>query len=368
CRVYKVVERRGLEKYILSKDSVSAVIGVILMVAVTVAVVGVLYSYISVFQPTSAKPVSAFLEIDYKNGKLTIQHLGGDKIYNAIYAPVAYGLILHLDASNPNSYPGTGSYWYSLVGSTVLTNTGLSYTSVDGVKCFDFDGSHYFHGPGTGVPMDDAFTLELWYYHEGLSERDTIFEKQGTTYPSYKHEIACTLETSNRMSYYWGHSPNYDYGGTPSMSTGSWHQIIVTREHGGSGNKKGHAYIDTSDSGYYYVSRATEPIVPTTGEIRIGYGYAGPVESGYISIVRVYNRVLTLEEIKTNYDSFYNSGWRNLEVRVNGELVDVKNVTYASPDFGAGDSIIIYQNLKKDDVVTVIYKPAGQLLKSYIVP
>jgi hypothetical protein len=185
------------------------------MVAITVAIVGVLYSYVSVFQPDSAKPISAFLEIDYENGKLTIQHLGGDQIYNAIYAPVANGLILHLDASNPNSYPGTGNYWYSLVGSTVLTNTGLSYTSVEGISCFDFDASHYFHGPGTNVPMDDAFTLELWYYHEGLSERDTIFEKQGVVYPSYKHEIACTLETSNRMSYYWGHSPNYDYGGTP---------------------------------------------------------------------------------------------------------------------------------------------------------
>ena len=57
----------------------------------------------------------------------------------------------------------------------------------------------------------------------------------------------------------------------------------------------------------------------------------------------------------------------NLEVRVNGELVDVKNVTYASPDFGAGDSIIIHQNLKKDDRMTVIYKPAGQLLKSYTI-
>jgi hypothetical protein len=152
------------------------------------------------------------------------------------------------------------------------------------------------------------------------------------------------------------------------MSINSWHQIVVTREHGGSGNKNGHAYIDTSDSGYYYKSRATEPIVPTTGEIRIGYGYAGPVESGYISVVRVYNRVLTTKEIEINYEAFYNSGWRNLEVRLNGEPIDVKNVTYASPDFGVGDFIIINQNLNEGDIISVVYKPANQLLKSYIVP
>jgi len=335
------------------------------MVAITVTLGSTVYVYVSGSLPEPQEKIVTFFDVKYRSGELTITSLSGDVIEDALSTYPSNGLLLHLDASNSNSYPGTGNYWYDLLGKTTLTNTGLSFTTKDGEKCFHFDGSHYFHGPGTNVPMNGAFTLEMWYYHNGISERDTIFEKAGSTYSSYRHEIACTLETSRRMSYYWGHSPTYDYGGTPTMSTGNWHQIVVTREHGGPGCKNGSAYIDASDSGCYYGCRATASIVPTSGDIRIGTGYAGPVEDGYIKIVRVYNRVLTAEEIKASY----NSGWGNLEVKLNGQLIDISTVSCSTgSSIEAGSTITITQSLNSGDEISIVYKPANQLLKQYTIP
>lgn len=353
-------------KFIKKSKAISPVIAIILMVAITVAVAAPIYLYVS-NMPKPPPSLTVILNLKYNEatGELTIMHLSGHIIEDVLSTYSSNGLLLHLDASNPNSYPGTGNYWYDLLGKTTLSNTGLSFTTKDGEKCFHFDGSHYFHGSGTNVPMDGAFTLEMWYYHDGISERDTIFEKAGDTYSSYRQEIACTLETSRIMSYYWGHSPTYDYGGTPAMSIGSWHQIVVTREHGDSGCKSGSGYIDASDSGSYYGCRATASIVPTSGDIRIGTGYAGPVEDGYIKIVRVYNRVLTVEEIRASY----NPGWKNLEVKFNGQLFDINSVSCSSgSDFRAGSTLTITQSLNSGDKISIVYKPANQLLRQYTIP
>lgn len=101
------------------------------------------------------------------------------------------------------------------------------------------------------------------------------------------------------------------------------------------------------------------------GTLESGLGYAGPVEDGYIKIVRVYNRVLTVEEIKASY----NPGWKNLEVKFNGQLFDINSVSCSSgSDFRAGSTLTITQSLNSGDKISIVYKPANQLLRQYTIP
>ncbi|HDM67340.1 MAG TPA: type IV pilin [Thermoplasmatales archaeon] len=65
-------------------------------------------------------------------------------------------------------------------------------------------------------------------------------------------------------------------------------------------------------------------------------------------------------------EAFKNGSWYNLEVKINGALVDTSNVTCSTgDDFYAGSEITINQLLQPGDTVTVIYTPANQLLRTY---
>ncbi|EMR74330.1 Concanavalin A-like lectin/glucanases superfamily, partial [Thermoplasmatales archaeon SCGC AB-539-N05] len=199
----------------------------------------------------------------------------------------------------------TGNSWTDLSGyGTVATRTGgLPFTTVNNVGCFDFDGSNYFHAPETNVPMEDAFTLSMWYYHEGIGERDTVFEKDGDTYNSYEQELACTLETNDEMSYFWGRT-TYDYHRIGSLTQDSWQQIFITRAHGDAGQKTTTGFINNEAASFSQnLYRSTDAITPTTGNVAIGSGYAGAVESGYLSAVKVYDKVLSESERDQNYNA-----------------------------------------------------------------
>ena len=65
-------------------------------------------------------------------------------------------------------------------------------------------------------------------------------------------------------------------------------------------------------------------------------------------------------------NAFKNNSWCNLEVKINGILVDTSNVTCSTADdFFAGSKITINKSLNIGDTVSVIYKPANQLLREY---
>ncbi len=65
-------------------------------------------------------------------------------------------------------------------------------------------------------------------------------------------------------------------------------------------------------------------------------------------------------------NAFKNGSWYNLEVKINGVTVDTSNVTCSTgDDFIAGSKITITETLHSGDTVSVIYKPANQLLREY---
>ena len=57
---------------------------------------------------------------------------------------VTSGLVLNLDAADPNSYSGTGTTWYDLSGNNYhfTLNGSYSYTLNNGTKCFSFPGGY----------------------------------------------------------------------------------------------------------------------------------------------------------------------------------------------------------------------------------
>lgn len=217
-------------------------------------------------------------------------------------------LVLSVDAASNRSYPGSGADWTDISNSKInfsAQGTQTPFTTLGGVKCFDFNGSGYWQSDSGDdrVDMGGDCTLAFWMYAQDLTERDTIFEKAGTGgATSYQREIAVTLETNEAFSYYSRLTPNYDYGNTGAMTLSAWNLMSLKMSSGKSAtartgfwSKNGSAYSAN------YTSRSNTAVV-AGGAIRIGFGYAGAVENGYIASLYVYDKMLSDTEILQLYN------------------------------------------------------------------
>jgi len=233
--------------------------------------------------------------------------LGQTEVYSSF--PVGNDLKLRLEATD---YSGSGNTWTDSAQSLTFTSSGTQtpYTTIGGASCFDFNGSGYWSSAAGAsgsnlVDMRGTFTLIIIYYSQGISERDSIFEKAGTSYQSYEQELALTMEPSNRNTYYRGKS-NYSYGYTKTLTNNRWNLMAIKSE--GTTVRTGH-YWSGSAWVSDYVNRGNNAITQA-GAIRIGTGYAGPMESGYLGSVLVYDRALTVAEMSslfTHYSGIYNN-------------------------------------------------------------
>ena len=217
-------------------------------------------------------------------------------------------LTLAIEAGSPRCYPGSGTKLYDLSKSKIVfssVGTQMPHTEVNGVKCFDFNGSGYWQSDSghEQVDMGGDCSLVFWMYAENLTERDTIFEKVGIGTNSYRQEIAVTLETNEAFSYYSRRYPNYDHANTGAMTLSKWNLMSIKLSTGrtasartGFWSKNGSAYSAS------YNSRS-DTALTSAGAIRIGSGYAGAVENGYIAALYCYNRMLSDKEIKQIYTS-----------------------------------------------------------------
>jgi hypothetical protein len=216
-------------------------------------------------------------------------------------------LALCLDANATRSYSGSGSTWTDLAQGLSFASQGTQtpLTTAGGAKCFQFNGSGWWrcNSGHTNVDMAGACTLVMWVYPTDLTERDTIFEKAGTTYNSYEQEIAVTYESGENFSWY-SRQGTYDYGTTTTMTTNAWNMMAIKMSTGkiAGVNRSGYYSKNGANWTSNYTVRSTNAIT-TAGEIRVGNGYAGVVESGYIAQVLVYEKEITNSELLTIYNT-----------------------------------------------------------------
>jgi hypothetical protein len=216
---------------------------------------------------------------------------------------VTDGLVLCLDAANPKSYPGSGTVWKDLSGNS---NDG---TLVNGVG-FDGDnkGSLTFDGVNDTVNVVGPanryfpilnFTLEcafkntqttrnglfslsfgLILRHSSSSGTFQVRLDNGTSVPSFSPPIS-----------------------SPPVNDGNWYITSVVVNGGNN------ATIDFYINGLHYGQRNTSWSGSTrwpTNSVGLGRDNNDPSASRYngnISLLKIYNRALSAEEISQNFQA-----------------------------------------------------------------
>ncbi len=218
---------------------------------------------------------------------------------------VTDGLSMYLDATNVKSYSGSGTSWFDLGPNQLIFSslgTQTPFETIGGVKSFAFNNSGYWECStnASSVDFGGDCTLLMWIYSEDIINRKTVFEKAGTVYQSYEQEIAVTWEVAENFSWYSRYNL-YDYAATDVIQINKWSLVGIKMSSGKTATARtGFQSINGGSWTAAYSSRSSTALT-AAGAIRIGNGYAGPVESGNIGAIICYNRMLTDAEVQQNY-------------------------------------------------------------------
>lgn len=207
---------------------------------------------------------------------------------------ITTGLLLHLDAGDTLSYPGSGTSWYNLVSGSLngTMNAGVTYSAADG-------GSMVFNGGSTAIvnvttasavtSLTNNITIEVWY-------------KSTNNHP----ELLSTGAGSNGVCFGYfstgGTSWKVTKYGVIDIYTGSipqntaWHQAVVTY----SSTAGVKVYIDgalsNTNASTANIAASSTPTV-VIGKLESNY------HTGSIGIVRWYNTALSATDILQNFNA-----------------------------------------------------------------
>ena len=209
------------------------------------------------------------------------------------------GLVLHLDAAGAKSYPGSGTTWTDLSGNGndgTLVN-GVGYSS-DNNGSLDFDGSNDYVNTGLGNYSDDEISLSAWFNTSITSGTRTIIGRGGINtlneidlifgYADPFRLVARFAGPSNQILYTW-----------PIENANKWKNAVMTIKNNGA-TRTNTLYIDGVSVG----STTSSNIISSYSEnFYVGRIEDGRYFSGNISQVSIYNRALTADEIKKNFEA-----------------------------------------------------------------
>lgn len=225
---------------------------------------------------------------------------------------VTNGLVLCLDASDRNSYPGSGTTWTNMVGSNNGTLTNSPVFDAGNGGNIVLDGSNdYISIPFETILYDCS--IEIWFKATGLSSYQYLLSIGDPSTNSYSFYMDMNdpdgSSFAQTMWTYWnsGGSPNSvipKTGTYGDWNDSTWRHYVFTRS--------------TTISPYtlHYMNGILVSSINRTGDQTTqfgnGSGYYLKLGSyrtnalywqGNQASIKIYNRVLSATEIKQNYNA-----------------------------------------------------------------
>jgi len=218
--------------------------------------------------------------MDYDN---TIKRMEQSDMSN-LYGPriVTDGLVLHLDAANRKSYPGSGTSWNDLSGNgnhftigsslTFSNNTFLMDSSPDG-------GGGANRNSSTAIPNSTACTLVFWIKS---TELQSLFWGSDTT---------------NGGSYFVGAyrvgNKEY-YGNTTGSGAKAYYQDL---------SEKANIYDYFPDGNWHMIEFKNVDFSTWTNQHTFNSYSTFTFGNGAVGVIKMYNKILTLTESLQNYNA-----------------------------------------------------------------
>ena len=215
------------------------------------------------------------------------------------YFLVTGGLVFHVDAGNPASYPGSGSTWYDLStsGLNVTLYSSPTYSSANGgYIAFTPSSSQYGETTVSYNTVLTRWTTEAWHYFTNV----TAGNLAAIICKTYAGDVNFALGSpvggaggKNLAAAYYSGGWYYT-SSTYTLPSVGWYHLVGTYD-----GTNLNLYVNN-------VLTQTQASSQTPG---LGGGLihlmrrwdTGDYWGGYLAIARVYNRALSADEVNTNY-------------------------------------------------------------------
>lgn len=205
------------------------------------------------------------------------------------------GLSICLDAANPKSYPGSGTTWFDISGNSINHILySSSRTTVDSVLCFDVAASgRYIANPTTSFTYPSSHTVISWARPLADSQVSTWRTLWRTTPNDH---LLLIQDSTNTIGYYDNDSNQFvSYGlnaGTLAIEN-KWTMFSLV-----SNGSTTTLYVNNGSS-----SGSVNYTISGMSQDAIGSTDGGSQAFGYVATAMVYNRALTISEIKQNFNA-----------------------------------------------------------------
>jgi hypothetical protein len=227
---------------------------------------------------------------------------------------VTSGLLIHLDAGNTASYPGSGNAWYDLTTNAHQASlvNGVAFSSSNGGQ-FLFDGTNdqanVVSTTPTALRGNKPFTVVGWFKRNGnITSRSTWGfggdqNLQGFTSwnAGFTNEISLDL---------WGAAT---YSSQQTYSDTTWKHCVWTYE----GTSFSPSTVSIYVNGVQYtggslaVRRGGGTYTPAINANGVVIGKSSIAEAAWgspvVSVFKIYDRVLSPSEVQSDYDA---TKWR----------------------------------------------------------
>jgi hypothetical protein len=228
------------------------------------------------------------------NWFLTSAYLNTFSLVSPFSPIVSRGLIQNLDAATYTS----GSTWTALVGNNdTLYNTPTTTTAPGGQTVLVFNGTNQYAMDQTGTSATATFSFDVWFY--AAANGSVISEMGQSGAPNNGYHVATFQLVSGtiRVGFWTGAATSISLG---SYTTNKWTHVSWTYTGGTLIGYVNGVYVATGSqtksppSISYYAIAAQEDT-----------SFGGPAYfNGRIGAYKLYNVVLTADEVKQNYNAF----------------------------------------------------------------
>lgn len=229
---------------------------------------------------------------------------------------ITNGVVLYLDAGNKNSYPGTGNLWSGLkdnINANLFNNVGYNsnnfgYLTFNGLTNIQYGRIPSILGV-TNFTQNNNYTISFWVYLNQI-QTDTrnpdvnIIEKwyDNTTFPGYPYVIRYIHGTQQITANVWNGSSSITT--SIQVSHSNWWYINavynwssnILRLYGNGTSIFNSTTLNlggtiSNNSNLYLMARG-DPV-----------GNPYNLVSGRLSMLKIYNRALSEEEIIKNFNA-----------------------------------------------------------------
>lgn len=226
---------------------------------------------------------------------------------------VRSGLVLHLDAANKKSYPGSGTVWNDLAsnGNTATLTNGPTYSSGNN-GYFSFDGvnDYALYSNNTLANNLSTMTVSAWIYADfnNLSEASPFVTKIPDSGSGTGWEMGGTFQNVKGCYFYVQGNSQYNlYKTTATPSAGTYWMEFAASYSGF--NAAINLYLNGSKvAATKYGNASTISSISNTSSVALGTRngtntYGTNFATCSISNVKIYDRLLSDAEISQNFEA-----------------------------------------------------------------